>query len=86
MTKAQQARGASFTHGTVGERFQSLMMLFVPLFQGTLRRSTELATALEARGYEVEGQQTLLHEGPLARGDYLVLILVLLVTIVSLLP
>lgn len=85
LTKAQTARGADFTHGPLRERFQSLTMLFVPLMQGILRRASELATALEARGYEVEGQQTRLYEKSLGKVDYAVLGVVLLAMIGALL-
>ena len=85
LVKAQTARGADFTHGTLPERAQSLAALFVPLLQGALRRAADLATALDARGYTVEGRQTLLHEGRLASHDYGTLAVVVLVTIVALL-
>jgi len=85
LTKAQTARGADLTHGTLYERFQSLSMLFVPLLQGVLRRASELATALEARGYESEGQQTCLYEKALGSIDYAVLSVILLVMIGTLL-
>jgi energy-coupling factor transport system permease protein len=81
LVKAQIARGADFTHGALRQRLQSLATLFVPLLQGALRRATELATGLEARGYTVEGTQTLMHEGPLAVADYLVLGVVISVTV-----
>jgi energy-coupling factor transport system permease protein len=85
LIKAQTARGADFTHGTLPERAQSLSALFVPLLQGALRRAADLATALDARGYTVEGRQTLLHEGHLAARDYLTFAAVVLVTIGALL-
>jgi len=85
LTKAQSARGADLTQGTLRERFRSLTLLFVPLMQGVLRHASELATALEARGYEVDGQQTRLYEKALGRIDYTVLAIVLLVTVGSLL-
>jgi energy-coupling factor transporter transmembrane protein EcfT len=81
LTKAQTARGADVSSGTLRERLQSLAMLFVPLMQGVLRRASELATALEARGYEVEGKQTFLYEKPLARIDYVVLGVVVAATV-----
>ncbi|GLV60236.1 hypothetical protein KDH_70560 [Dictyobacter sp. S3.2.2.5] len=84
LMKAQAARGADIMHGTARERFQSLAMFFVPLVQGVLRRASELATALDARGYQSEGPRTLLYEQPLGRLDYLVLGLVILVTTVPL--
>jgi energy-coupling factor transport system permease protein len=85
LIKAQTSRGADFTHGTIGERAQSLVALFVPLLQGALRRAAELATALDARGYTTEGQQTLLHEGRLAMRDYVTFAAVVLVTVAALL-
>jgi len=85
LVKAQTARGADFTHGTLRERAQSLSALFVPLLQGALRRAADLATALDARGYTVEGRQTLLHEGRLAARDYLTFAAVVLITVGALL-
>ena len=84
LIKAQTARGADFTHGSARERLQSLVMLFVPLVRNVLRRAAELATALEARGYDIEGQQTPLHESSLQKWDYLTLLLVVGITVGSL--
>ncbi len=84
--KAQISRGADLTSGTLRERFQSLSMLFVPLLQGSLRRASDLAVALEARGYEVEGSQTMLHETTFATMDYVVMAVFVGVTVLSLLP
>ncbi len=81
LNKAQAARGADMTSGTLRQRLQSLSMLFVPLVRSSLRRASELATALEARGYEVEGQQTMLHETALGRDDCIVLATVILLTL-----
>ena len=81
LVKAQTARGADFSHGTIRERLQSLAALFLPFIQGTLRRAAELAIALEARGYEVDGHQTLLHEKSFSTADYLVLGTVAFLTI-----
>ncbi|GAC1350068.1 MAG: hypothetical protein NVSMB27_29080 [Ktedonobacteraceae bacterium] len=73
LVKAQASRGADYAHGTLRERTQSVTALFVPLLQGVLRRAADLATALEARGYEVDGKQTRLHEKRLGMIDYAVL-------------
>ena len=73
LLKAQMSRGADYTHGSLRERVQSMIALFVPLMQGILRRAEELATALDARGYDMEGKQTRLHEKPLGRIDYITL-------------
>src|SRR6266702_1185031 len=54
LVKAQASRGADFSRGTIRERLQSISALFIFFMQGTLRGATELATALEARGYQGE--------------------------------
>lgn len=84
LSKAQAARGADMTQGTIRERLQSLVMLFVPLMQGIFRRSEELATALEARGYQSDGKQTRLYERSFRTVDYLVMGSVVLVMVGSL--
>jgi energy-coupling factor transport system permease protein len=85
LVKAQMARGADLTHGSMRERLQSLAALFIPFIQATLRRAADLATALEARGYEVDGRQTFLHETSFRAADYLVMGTVAVVTIGALL-
>lgn len=85
LIKAQSARGADLASGTMLERLHSLSMLFVPLMQGSLRRASDLAIALEARGYEVDGKQTMLHETMFGRVDFIVIGVVVVVTIGSLL-
>jgi len=84
LSKAQLARGADMTQGTIRERLQSLVMLFVPLMQGIFRRSEELATALEARGYQTDGKQTRLYERSFHAIDYVVMVSVALVMVGSL--
>ncbi|HEY1352405.1 MAG TPA: energy-coupling factor transporter transmembrane component T [Ktedonobacteraceae bacterium] len=74
LLKAQSARGASFSTGSLGARAQSILALLVPFLRATLRRASELATALDARGYQVEGRQTRLYETGFALRDYLVLV------------
>jgi energy-coupling factor transport system permease protein len=84
LIKAQTARGADLTHGSLAERLQSLTMLFTPMLQGIFRRAAELATALEARGYASEGRQTMLHETKFGRVDYTVIAVVVIVSVASL--
>lgn len=76
LVRAQTARGASFNTGPPGARVQSLLALLVPFLRSTLRRASDLGTALEARGYQVEGRQTRLYETGFALSDYLVLLVV----------
>lgn len=84
LIKAQTSRGADYMHGSLRERVQTLIALFVPFIQGVFRRAADLATALDARGYEIEGRQTYLHETRLTALDYAMLIAIAIVTIGSL--
>jgi energy-coupling factor transport system permease protein len=85
LIKAQLARGADFSHGSLRERANSIAALMVPVYQGALRRAAELADALDARGYAIAQAPTMLHERPLAVADYLTLALVFMVTLGALL-
>ncbi|MBU9720192.1 MULTISPECIES: energy-coupling factor transporter transmembrane component T family protein [Bacillaceae] len=51
ITKAQMARGASFSHGSPWKRVKTIIPIFVPLIVQSLKRAEELAVAMEARGY-----------------------------------
>lgn len=51
IAKAQMARGADFTSGSVMERVKAVIPLLIPLFVSAFKRAEELATAMEARGY-----------------------------------
>jgi energy-coupling factor transport system permease protein len=86
LMKAQTARGADVVHGSPRERLQSMETWFVPLVQGALRRAGDLATALEARGYQADGRQTQLHEGRLRAQDWAALLVVIVVTVGALIP
>ncbi len=74
LLEAQLSRGAEFTTGSLTKRIHTIGTLLVPLVQGALRRAEGLSAALEARGYGVAGEATLLHEGPFALADWVVLV------------
>jgi energy-coupling factor transport system permease protein len=50
--KAQMARGIDFSTGPVKDRVKAVVPLLVPLFVSAFKRAEELATAMEARGYQ----------------------------------
>jgi energy-coupling factor transport system permease protein len=83
--KAQVSRGADYAHGSPRERLQSLLALFTPMMQGVLRRAADLSIALDARGYQVEGKATYLHETSFKALDSIVLSAVGIVTVAALL-
>ncbi|MBU9710775.1 energy-coupling factor transporter transmembrane component T family protein [Evansella tamaricis] len=50
--KAQMARGANFTQGSIWKRVKAFVPVLVPLFVQSLNRAEDLAIAMESRGYE----------------------------------
>ena len=49
--RAQTARGIDFREGNLFSRLKKLMPILVPLFVSAIRRSNELALAMDARCY-----------------------------------
>ncbi|MED4073293.1 energy-coupling factor transporter transmembrane component T family protein [Priestia endophytica] len=50
--KAQTARGVDFSSGPIKDRLKAVVPLLIPLFISAFKRAEELATAMEARGYQ----------------------------------
>ncbi|WP_026684513.1 energy-coupling factor transporter transmembrane component T family protein [Heyndrickxia coagulans] len=50
--KAQMARGVDFSGGSIKDRVKAIIPLLIPLFVSSFKRAEELATAMEARGYQ----------------------------------
>lgn len=73
--RAQQARGAEFTRGSVASRVKGLIPVLVPLFVAAFRRADELATAMEARGYRGGEGRTRMRELSFGRRDLVAMIL-----------
>ena len=55
--KAQMARGADFSEGSLKERANALLSIVVPAFVSAFRRADELSLAIEARGYRSETEK-----------------------------
>lgn len=51
IVKAQMARGANFSRGLIWRRFKAILPILIPLFVQSFNRAEDLATAMEARGY-----------------------------------
>lgn len=49
---AQRARGVDFGEGSVLQQMKAIVPLLIPLFVSSFNRAEELATAMEARGYQ----------------------------------
>ncbi len=68
---AQMARGADFESGNIFDRAMSMIPLLVPLFINALKRSGDLATAMEARLYRIGEERTKLNEIYMHRTDWI---------------
>lgn len=69
--KAQQARGADFNSGNILKRAKALVPVLVPLFVSAFRRASDLAMAMEARGYRGGDGRTKLQPLIYKRRDYI---------------
>ena len=49
---AQRARGVDFGEGNLFEQMTAIIPILIPLFVSSLNRAEDLATAMEARGYQ----------------------------------
>ena len=80
--KAQTARGANFTSGSLIQRGKNMIPLLVPLFVSAFRRADDLATAMEARCYRGGEGRTRMNELSYTYRDAIAMAAVLIVTIV----
>ena len=49
---AQRARGVDFGEGSLLQQMKSIIPILIPLFVSSFNRADDLATAMEARGYQ----------------------------------
>lgn len=84
--KAQMARGAEFSQGSIVRRARALVPLLVPLFVGAFRRAESLALAMEARCYRGGDQRTRMTELVLRPRDYAAFAVLLIVTVLIAVP
>ena len=84
--KAQMARGAEFSRGSLTRRARALIPLLVPLFVSAFRRADALALAMEARCYRGGEYRTRMHELRLQMCDYVAFVLIAAAAALALLP
>ena len=56
--KAQASRGVDFENGKLKEKVKAVISLIIPLVTSSIQRSTDLADAMEVRGYDPHGKRT----------------------------
>ena len=80
--KAQTARGANFTSGSLIQRGKNMIPLLVPLFVGAFRRADDLAVAMESRCYRGGMGRTRMHELAYTFRDSIAMTVVILFTVI----
>ena len=68
---AQKARGSELDTGTLREKIQGMVPIFIPLFVSSFRRAEELATAMECRCYHGGEGRTRMKQLSTAPRDWL---------------
>ncbi|AMB99121.1 hypothetical protein AWM75_03485 [Aerococcus urinaehominis] len=81
---AQRSRGVEFSEGHLIERIKKIIPILIPLFISAFNRAFELATAMEARGYQGGEGRSKLNELDWQIRDTWASIIVLLVILVCL--
>ncbi len=84
--KAQMARGAEFSQGSLIRRARALVPLLVPLFVSAFRRADALALAMEARCYRGGEHRTRMTELVIRPRDYVAGALIVLAAVVAIAP
>ncbi len=82
--KAQMSRGASFDEGNLIRRARQTVPVLIPLFVSSIRKASDLALAMEARGYHGGEGRTRMYPLSYERKDhaaYLLLALYLILMI-----
>lgn len=69
--KAQTARGADFTTGSLANRAKNIIPILIPLFVSAFRRAGELANAMESRCYRGGEGRTHLKQLKMISIDYI---------------
>lgn len=84
ITNAQRSRGMNFNEGNLFNRLKHLVPILIPLFVNSFKRAEELATAMEARGYDPDQPRTHYRQLHWRRRDSVAIILIIIITVVLL--
>ncbi|CUX28659.1 energy-coupling factor transporter transmembrane component T family protein [Clostridium sp. C105KSO13] len=75
---AQAARGAEFKKCSFVKKCKNLFSILIPLFLSTVRRASDLAMAMEARGYTGEKQTSRMYPLIYGKNDKLAYVVIFL--------
>ena len=82
ITNAQRSRGMNFHQGNLVKRVKHLVPVLIPLFVNSFKRAEDLATAMEARGYDPDSPRTHFRQLHWRGSDTMTFILMVLVTVI----
>lgn len=80
---AQKARGLELEKGGLMKRIRNYIPILIPLIVSAIRRSLELAEAMESRAWGACKKRTNLFALRLHRGDYVLIALTIIVLVVA---
>ena len=80
---SQKARGLELEKGNFLKRIRNYIPILIPLIVGAIRRSLELAEAMETRAFGVKKQRTNLYILKLKYSDFLAIIVSFIILVVS---
>ncbi len=80
---AQKARGLELEKGNFMKRIRNYVPVLIPLIVSAIRRSLELAEAMESRAWGATKKRTNLYALKLRQGDYLLLSIIVGVLVLS---
>jgi energy-coupling factor transport system permease protein len=80
---AQKARGLELEKGNFMKRIRNYIPILIPLIVSAIRRSLELAEAMESRAWGAIKKRTNLYELKMRRGDYILLALTIALVAVA---
>lgn len=81
---AQKARGLELERGNLLKRVRNYIPILIPLIVNAIRRSLELAEAMESRAWGASEKRTNLYTLKLKRSDFILAIVSILMLIVAL--
>jgi energy-coupling factor transport system permease protein len=76
---AQKSRGLELDKGNFLKRIRNYIPILIPLIVGAIRRSLELAEAMESRAFGATKKRTNLYRLQLKRSDYLTFLISLII-------
>jgi len=80
---AQKARGLELEKGNFLKRIRNYIPILIPLIVSAIRRSLELAEAMESKAWGAIKKRTNLYELKVRKGDYILITLTIIMLIIA---